>query len=254
MKQLVNKSRVLGPKLGSNFGFTLIELVISMTIFSLIIVGVYAGLNIGAESAARGTARSIENQRARAVLSLMTRQLKSAYPLSLQGDGETFVYFFGGPSELSFISGAGRAEAGGLTKITYFLREEDGRSSLWVRTTAPVLPADLLDDREGGFVQESQILPEVEELSWGYFGQVQTQGRGRGQTQSEWTDEWDGRENSQLPKAIRCAWRARLGELPLEWQFEVPIQVQVPPTSLRATPQNDSNERERRRSRRRREE
>ena len=242
MKQLANHS----CRLGLARGFTLIELVISMTIFSLIIVGVYAGLNIGAESAARGTARSIENQRARAALSLMTRQLKSAYPLTLQGEGETFVYFFGGLSELSFISGAGRAEAGGLTKITYFLREEDGRSSLWVRTTAPALPADLLDDREGGLVQESQILPEVEALNWSYFGQVQTQ--------TEWTDQWDGREHRRLPKAIRCAWRARLGELPLEWEFEVPIQVQVSHAALRATPQNGSNERVRRRSRRRTEE
>lgn len=239
MKQLANHS---SPH-GVTSGFTLLELVISMTIFSLIIVGVYAGLNIGAESAARGIARSIANQRARAALSLMNRQLKSAYPLILQAEGETFVYFFGGPRELSFISSAGRAEAGGLTKITYFLREEHGRSSLWVRTTAPVLPADLVDNHEGGLVQESQILPEVEELTWGYFGQVQTQ--------TEWTDEWDGRERQELPQIIRCAWRARLGELPLEWEFEVPIQVQVPPASLRATPQNDSNEGERRRSRRR---
>jgi type II secretion system protein J len=250
VKQRANNSclrgLVLGLPLGLTRGFTLLELVISMTIFSLIIVGVYAGLNIGAESAARGIARSIENQRARAALSLMTRQLKSAYPLTLQAEGETFVYFFGGPSELSFISGAGQAEAGGLTKITYFLRDEDGRSSLWVRTTAPALPADLVEDREGGLVQESQILPEVEELSWGYFGKVQTQ--------TEWTDEWDGRENRQLPKAIRCAWRARLGELPLEWEFEVPIQVQVPHAALQATPDNDSNERERRRDRRRGEE
>lgn len=217
-----------------------------MTIFSLIIVGVYAGLNIGAESATRGIARSIENQRARAVLSLMNRQLKSAYPLLLQAEGETFVYFFGGPGELSFISGAGRAEAGGLTKVTYFLREEDGRSSLWVRTTAPVLPADLIDDHDGGLVQESQILPEVEELSWSYFGQVQTE--------TEWRDEWDGREYQELPQIIRCAWRARLGELPLEWEFEVPIQVRVPPVQLRATPQNGANEGDRIRSGRRGEE
>ena len=239
MKQRAHNS----PRICMNSGFTLLELVISMTIFSMIIVGVYAGLNIGAESAARGIARSIENQRTRAALSLMTRQLKSAYPLALQAEGETLVYFFGGPSELTFISGAGQAEAGGLTRVTYFLREEDGRSSLWVRTTAPVLPADLIEDREGGLVQESQILPEVEELRWSYFGQVQTQ--------TEWTDEWDGREYQQLPRAIRCAWRAQLGELPLEWEFEVPIQVQIPPASLRATPQNGSNERERRRSRRR---
>ena len=57
MKDLANNglSLTLGLTRGSSFGFTLLEMVISMTIFSLIIVGVYAGLNIGAESAARGT-------------------------------------------------------------------------------------------------------------------------------------------------------------------------------------------------------
>ncbi len=210
-------------------GFTLLELMISLTIFSLIIVAVYAALNIGAESAVRGTTRAFDNQRARAALSLLTRQLKSAYPLTLQVEDETIVYFFGGSQELSFISGDGRAEVGGLSKITYFLKEEDGNVSLWVRTTAPVLPADLIDDVEGGVVQETRLLSQVEELSWSYFGQIQAQ--------QEWTDEWDGQEYRRLPRAIRCVWRAQLGQLPLDWQLEVPIQVRTAPSELRASPQ-----------------
>ena len=220
-------------------GFTLLELIISLTIFSMVIVTVYATVNIGADAAVRGTNRSIENQRARAALALITRQLKSAYPLALQAEEGTFVYFFGSPTELSFISGDGRAEAGGLTKISYFLREEEDRVSLWVRTAAPALPADLVEDQEGGLIQESQLLPEVETLSWEYFGQTQTQ--------EEWTDEWDGKEQARLPLAIRCSWRARLGELPEEWQFEVPIYVQAPPPDLLANPQSGSRGRRLRR-------
>lgn len=220
-------------------GFTLLELIISLTIFSMVIVTVYATVNIGADATVRGTNRSIENQRVRAALALMTRQLKSAYPLTLQAEGETFVYFFGSPTELSFISGDGRAEAGGLTKISYFLKEEDDLVSLWVRTAAPALPADLVEDREGSLIQESQLLPEVEEFGWEYFGQTQTQ--------EEWTDEWDGKEQARLPLAIRCSWRARLGELPEEWQFEVPIYVQAPPPDLRANPQSGSRRRRLRR-------
>ena len=65
-------------------GFTLLELMISLTIVSMIIVAVYATFNIGTESTRRGTARALDNQHARAALSLLTRQLKSAYPLTLQ--------------------------------------------------------------------------------------------------------------------------------------------------------------------------
>ena len=145
---------------------------------------------------------------------LLTRQLKSAYPLTLQDEGETFVYFFGASQELSFISGDGRAEAGGLSKITYFLREEDGRVGLWVRTAAPVLPIDLIDGVEGGVVQEAQLLPEVDELNWAYLGRAETDDEW---AEDEWTMSGMARSYRRLPRAIRCAWRAQLGQLPLEW-------------------------------------
>ncbi len=151
-------------------GFTLLELIISLTIVGAVSVMIYTALNIGARAAAHGEARSNENQRARAALALITRHLKSAYPLSLQGEEGAFVYFFGEPTELSFISGAGRPEVGGLEKITYFLKEHEGRRSLWVRTSAPTLPKDLLNKREGELRQESEVLPNVEEIAWEYRG------------------------------------------------------------------------------------
>lgn len=213
-------------------GFTLLELVISLTIVSLIAVLVYTTLNIGARAAGHGEARSQENQRARAALSLITRHLKSAYPLSLQGEQGMFIYFFGEPRELSFVSGAGRPEAGGLEKITYFLREQNGRRSLWVRTSAPTLPADLLSNREGGLRQEAEVLPDVEEVAWEYLGRSQQHLNNQSQPREEWTDVWDGTKEKALPVAIRLSWRARLGFLPYEWRMEVPLYVLNPPPDL----------------------
>jgi general secretion pathway protein J len=213
-------------------GFTLLELVISLTIVSLVAVLVYATLNIGVRAAQSGETRSVENQRARAALSLITRQLKSAYPLTLQGEEGAFVYFFGEPTELSFVSGAGRPEAGGLEKITYFLREHEGRRSLWVRTSAPTLPADLLQDREGSLQQESEVLPEVEKVAWEYLSRSQHQLDNQSRPREEWTDRWDGKKERALPAAIRFSWRAKLGLLPQEWRIEVPLYVLNPPPDL----------------------
>jgi len=213
-------------------GFTLLELVISLTIVSLVAVLVYATLNIGARAAQSGETRSIENQRVRAALSLISRHLKSAYPLTLQGEEGAFVYFFGEPMELSFVSGSGRPEAGGLEKITYFLREDDGRRSLWVRTSAPTLPADLLHSREGSLRQESEVLPDVEAIAWEYLGRSQQQLDNQSRPREEWTDRWDGAKERSLPAAIRFSWRARLGLLPYEWRIEVPLYVLNPPPDL----------------------
>ena len=213
-------------------GFTLLELIISLTIVSLIAVIVYTTLNIGARAAQSGEVRSVDNQRARAAIALITRHLKSAYPLSLQGEKGTFLYFFGESKELNFVSGAGRPEAGGLEKITYFLREQDGRRSLWVRTSAPTLPADLLQDREGSLQQESEVLPDVEDIAWEYLSRSQRQLDSRSRPKEEWTDQWDGEKEQTLPAAIRFSWRAKLGLLPYEWRLEAPVYVLDPPPDL----------------------
>jgi len=222
-------------------GFTLLELIISLTIFSLVAMIVYATLNLGAGAADRGEARSIENQRARAALALISRQLKSAYPLVLQAEGETFVYFSGEPDAVSFVSAAGRPEIGGLEKVTYFLREYQGRRSLWVRTSAPTLPADLLNDREGSLSQETEVLPEVESLTWEYLGKEQNR--------EEWSQSWSGKDERKLPLAVRFSWKAQLGELPYEWQMEIPLNVQFPPPDLLGAPQGGATAARRRRFR-----
>jgi prepilin-type N-terminal cleavage/methylation domain-containing protein len=217
---------------GAVRGFTFLELIISLTIVSMIVLIVNAAFNIGLQATDKGEGRGLENQRARAALALIARHLKSAYPLALQTDGEIAVYFTGDRRELSFVATTGRPEVGGLEKIVYFVREERGHRSLWLRTSAPVLPADLLEEREGGLWQETEILPDVEELSWEYLRRTPTENR------EEWTDRWIGQDERQLPLAVRLSWRARLGELPDEWQIEVPIAVRFPQTDMLASPQS----------------
>ena len=249
-------------------GFTLLELLISLTVFGMVAVIVYATLSFCARAVERGETRSTENQRARAALSLISRQLKSAYPLSLQAEGETFVYFFGEPDGVSFISAAGRPEAGGLEKVTYFLRENrEGKRGLWVRTSAPTLPADLLNDREGSLRQEAEVLPDVESIMWEYLGRAQSSGetgafalspggqsftpQGQ-QGREQWNERWDGKKERRLPTVVRISWKARLGELPYEWSLEVPLQVYYPPPDVLGAPQGGAAGARRRRFRDRR--
>lgn len=222
-------------------GFTLLELLISLVLISLVSLGVYGALGFGANALERGTSRSIENQRVRAALALIVRKLKSAYPLMLLVDGERLVYFFGGEEELRFVASADRPEIGGLEKVSYFIKEdEDGEHGLWMRISAPTLPADLAEEREGSLYLEAEVLSDVDELVWEYFGQRQNE------DEEAWHESWSGEEEPKLPQAVRLSWRAQVSNLPNEWQIEVPIQVQDPVSELQRTPQNRRRSRSRR--------
>lgn len=210
----------------STRGFTLLELILSLAILGLIAVAVGAALNLGLDAADRGEFRAIENQRARAALSQIGRQLKSAYPLAMQTEKGTTVYFTGNANEVSFVASTGRPEVGGLEKITYFLREHEGRRGLWMRTSSPTLPANLLNDREGPLQQETEILPDVESVGWEYLRITQPSNK------EEWVKKWNGFDEQQLPAVVRLSWRAPLGQLPHEWYIEVPIAVRIPQTEL----------------------
>jgi len=205
-------------------GFTFLEVIISLTIMSLVVVAIYGALRLGIQAAERGEERREENQRMRAALSFIRRQLKSAYPYPVQDQGESFIYFIGGREGVSFISSASRPEAGGFEKVTYVLQGQE----LWVRTSAPVFPADLVEDREGALSQESLVLTGVEKISWEYLWEMGDR--------VEWRQEWKGKEERTIPAAVRVTWRAQKGGLTQDWQMVVPIAAYAPPQGIIGRP------------------
>jgi type II secretion system protein J len=209
-------------------GFTFLEVIISLTIMALVVVVTYGALRLGIQAAARGEERKEENQRMRAALSLIRRQLKSVYPYPIQDQGESFVYFIGETEGVSFISSASRPEAGGFEKVTYFLQGQERNKELWVRTSAPVLPADLVEDREGALSQEALVLTGVEEISWEYLWD--------GGDKVEWWREWSGKEERTIPKAVRVTWQTQRDGLSQNCQMVVLIAVDAPPRGVTSGP------------------
>jgi len=202
-------------------GFTLLEVIISLTITSLIAVMAYGALRLGARATQRGEEKKDEDQRTRALLSLVRRQLKSAYAYPLTDQGDSFVYFFGDRESLTFISSASWPDAGGFEKIAYGLREDNGDKELWIRASSPVLPADLLEDREGIFVEETMALAGIEEISWEYLWRLGNN--------TEWRSQWIGSDERTLPAAVRLTWRARASGALGSWEMVVPIMARGQP-------------------------
>lgn len=86
----------------SDGGFTLLELLISITMLALIVVIMMGAMRMGSRSVASGERKMDAQERFRTVLSLMDAQIQSQVPLSYEEDGKKRYYFSGDGKTLRF--------------------------------------------------------------------------------------------------------------------------------------------------------
>jgi general secretion pathway protein J len=114
-------------------GFTLLELMISLTIIGLVLVLVFGSLRIGARAWEKGE-RAVEiHQRQRVVLDNIKRQIASVCLREIRGDEEEGptkkeVFFRGDSEGMEFISRVPMSPMirTGMVYVKYVVREDDG--------------------------------------------------------------------------------------------------------------------------------
>lgn len=85
-------------------GFTLLELLISMTMLVVIIAITMGAMRLGSRSVASGEKRMDAQERFRTVLALMDAQIQSQVPLTYEEDGKKRYYFSGDGKTLRFLT------------------------------------------------------------------------------------------------------------------------------------------------------
>jgi prepilin-type N-terminal cleavage/methylation domain-containing protein len=174
MKDIGNVAAINGEDrrkiLASFQGFTLLELLISMTLLVLIVVIATAALRLGSRSVAAGEKKIEAQERLRTVLSTMDAQIQSHIPLTYQEDGNKKFYFRGDGKNLRFSTNysiwSGRK---GYVIVTYRI-DTDHRGNEVLSASEQVPGLEGL--RETRFLEASLI-------SFEYFlkGPAEEQGR-----------------------------------------------------------------------------
>jgi len=188
-------------------GFTLLELVITITILSLIMAIVYGSMRLGTRAWRTGEARAEENQRARVILSQLAEEIRSAhsiYSYGQIGDREKkYLAFKGEPDRIWFIT-----VTPGLTsepinnKLRAIVYEVDPEQGLLMRETQ-LFYEDFFAHLE---TQEPRVLdPEVAGMALRYYYVPETKGTDEGEVSEEgmWLTEWD--PNAIEPVAVQEA-------------------------------------------------
>jgi general secretion pathway protein J len=188
----------------SKKGFTLIEVIVTLTILGFILLIIFGAFRLGLSAWERGESTREEFQTARAVSQLISRQLKSAVPYKIKtkkAEGD-YLAFEGKAQSLKLVSAlpvkAKRSE-GFVYAVYEFKEEEKGKGKL-ILYEERVLNKDFFEEppKEDSGVT---LLEGISEFQFEYL-----RGEDAEKSQSEeWVEEWNAKEEKALPKSMRIS-------------------------------------------------
>ncbi|GBC60191.1 hypothetical protein DENIS_1142 [Desulfonema ishimotonii] len=191
-------------------GFTLLELLISLTILGVIMVIVFGAFRVGVRAWEKGEKDLDTQQRYRSVLELMQRQLASAFiPDQKNGGGQRFG-FKGDGKSLEFLSRVSLVPGNsfGLVYVRYRVTINDaGQEALSFYEKNVVL---LSDDFEPDAVAEDdfyELIPGMEAFEIEYLKVMPPTDEGSEDAEA-WAFSWEPENETGYPLAVRLRYQA----------------------------------------------
>lgn len=195
-------------------GFTLLEVLASLALLALLMVGVYSGIRTATVSVRAGTALIERSDQMRSAQQFLRRELAQSLsqPIGRTAQGQAVV-FVGAPREMRYLAPL----PGYLGRLGPQLQRlqlvDDGAGGLRLELSLALLPPD---GRPPQALGEPQVL--VDHIVAGSFSYAGVDGSGAA---LDWSQTWtDGR---QLPRLVRVA--LRMGGTESWPQLEVPLRT-----------------------------
>lgn len=179
-----------------NTGFTLVEILVALTLFSLVLVMVFNGLYSAGLSWQKGEDQSDINDTQRLELAFLRRQLSEAVPL-IRIDGiENPVLFKGGRDFIRFVSGLPAHRGGGGLDVLNVQIEQHGSEKDLVLAYRPVMvETDFFDDGAQEDWDRQVLLTDIDRVEFDYYGNRNIKDA------PAWYDNWESTD--RLPEAVR---------------------------------------------------
>jgi general secretion pathway protein J len=175
-------------------GFTLIEVLIAMTLLSIMVVLLFSSLKICADSWEKGESKITDVNEVAVVYNFFQRHLSEAKPLwnDFSSEEEKTFSFQGKAQSLQFIS-AFPASAGrsGLQLFSLDLQEEDDEQVIKI-TITPFFP---VAEGKEWHKEEVTLIKHVNDFMLAYFGSDD------GVSEGSWEKEWLDKE--VLPRLVK---------------------------------------------------
>jgi general secretion pathway protein J len=174
----------------ANRGFTLIEVLISLTIVGALVVITYGGLRVGLAAWRQGEERSEAHQHVRGISTLLARSIAAAYPYRIRAaeDAQPLVQFDGTEEQLSFVTLAPPFPLDASIAFTAVRVGVDDEEEAGLTVRERALPnRDLFRKATPPVFRD----PAISKLRFRYLHHG-----------GDWGERWDGAAEQSLPAAV----------------------------------------------------
>jgi general secretion pathway protein J len=169
-------------------GFTLLELLIAMTIFGFLSVALVAGLKLGISIWRMSETAAESANRIRKAQGDLSDMIAGAFPLSVSDDSGVHVDFDGRANAITLLAPNSNIP-GGMARITIGEVGDGDRTAL-VATLTPELSS-----RSDIAAEQRVLLPGVQSVAFSYYGTYDPN------RAPSWLAEW--RNRAVLPQLVR---------------------------------------------------
>jgi len=194
-------------------GFTLIELVIALTIVGAMLAVMFGGLRVGVAAWRQGDARAETLQHARSLSQVVTQTLAGTHPYraGAVGTAATRLLFVGESDRIAFVTATPPVPFASPIAFAAVVLERDASG---LRVLQKALPARDPFDRLTPIVTDSGVT----ELRIRYL-----------RPDGGWETQWDGAREPTLPAAVEVTVRtARADRQETSTPIVIPLQVLTP--------------------------
>ena len=199
-------------------GFTLLELIISLTIIAIIAMMVQNGFRLSVRAWEKGESAIEDQQRYRYVLELIQRQLASSLPHASSNKVKTDsdVVFKGDDASLEFVSRMSLVpgESSGMIRVRYRVETEDDRKSVSFAESDLVDRLRASSQDEPGEEDWHILLSDIHDFAFDYLAGLPPEDAW--DDASFWESSWgESEEQEGLPLALRVRFQANEESSPL---------------------------------------
>jgi general secretion pathway protein J len=212
-----------GGNVYSTAGFTLIEVMVTLTVLGFILLIIFGAFRLGLSAWDKGESAKEEYQRVRIISQLISRQIKSVVPFKIKtkkAEGD-YLAFEGKAHSLKFVSAfpMRAKQSEGFVYAIYEFKEGGREGGRLVVYEQRVLNRDFFADEPREDLGVS-MLEGISNVRFEYYREEDPENK----KPEEWVEKWDAKEEKELPRALRMVITRENGKKGGE---EIPITIQA---------------------------